>query len=111
MQIVKNYRLTLAGTERIPKAREIFELLEERFLTKNDQVLQSEVTISTPMTMMKGELGESYINRILEAKLRLTEYGQSIHDNFQSLARLKAGLKENPRYSELVCSMNAFKCD
>ena len=111
MQIVKNYRLKLAGTERIPKAREILELLEERFFTKNDQVLQSEVTIFNSMTMMKGELGESYINRILEAKLRLAEYGQSIDDNIQSLARLKAGLKENPRYSELVRSMNAFKCD
>ena len=34
MQIVKNYRLKLAGTERIPKAREILELLEERFFYK-----------------------------------------------------------------------------
>ncbi len=84
MQIMKNYRLKLAGTERIPKDREIldFFLLEERFFTKNDQVLQSEVIIFTSMTMMKGELGESYIN-----------------DNIQSLSRLKAKLKENPRYS------------
>ena len=59
------------------------------------------------MNFQNGELGESFIKRIPEAKSRLAAYARQLDNEIDLLGRLKAGLRNTDRYNNLVLTMKA----
>ena len=58
------------------------------------------------LKMAPNESGSDFINRILEAKVKLTQYGYlDLQDDIHLLERLKTGLKSNVKYAQLAMTL------
>ena len=106
LRILTDYITEQDACEGIPKARKMLEFLQHRFNQRDIQVIQSEVTTFNSMCMLNGETGESFVNRLLESKARLTALGRVVDDDIDLLGRLKDGITTNSSYIPLAEAMD-----
>jgi hypothetical protein len=87
-------------------AKELYDKLNERFSNARlVNLRQVELTAFNSMTVGDGETAEEFANRILQAKLRLKEFGEVIEDDVHCLMRLKEGLRGSSKYGQLATSL------
>ena len=107
MQIVSEYITQQEAAGGIPKTATLVDMLEKRFHGRSIQIIQGELASFNSINLQNGELGESFIDRILEAKSRFAAYGRQLDNEIDLLGRLKAGLRNTDRYNNLVLTMKA----
>ena len=77
-------------------AKELYDALMKKFRVHHTALLQMELANFNSLKMAPNESGSDFINRILEAKVKLTQYGYlDLQDDIHLLERLKTGLKSN----------------
>ena len=61
------------------------------------------------LKMAPNETGSDFINRILEAKVKLSQYGYlDLHDDIHLRERLKTGLKSNVKYAQSAMTLQCM---
>ena len=89
-------------------AKELYDKMNERFSNARlVNLRQIELTSFNSMTVGDGETAEEFANRILQAKLRLKDFGEVIEDDVHCLMRLKEGLRLSTKYGQLATSLYA----
>ena len=90
-------------------AKGLYEALLKKFRIQHTALLQMELARFNSMKMAPNETGSDYVNRILEAKVKLVQYGyRDLQDNIHLLERLKTGLKSNMKYAQLATTLQCM---
>ena len=90
-------------------AKGLYDALMKKFRIKHTALLQMELARFNGMKMAPNETGSDYVNRILEAKVKLVQYGyKDLQDDIHLLERLKTGLKSSVKYVQLATTLQCM---
>ena len=90
-------------------AKGLYDALMKKFRFKHTALLQMELARFNGMKMAPNETGSDYVNRILEAKVKLVQYGyKDLQDDIHLLERLKTGLKSSVKYVQLATTLQCM---
>ena len=77
-----------------------------KFRVHHTALLQMELANFNSLKMAPNESGSDFTNRILEAKVKLSQYEYlDLHDDIHLLERLNTGLKSNVKYTQLAMTL------
>ena len=90
-------------------AKEFYDALLKKYRVHHTALLQMELASFNSLKMAPNETGSDFINRILEAKVKLTQYGYlDLQDGIHLLERLKTGLKCNAKFAQLAMTLQCM---